>query len=70
MRMLELFSGTGRLATAFRERGWETVTLDGGRAADINCDITDWDYSELSGHKRKHGASETFTVLRESAPPL
>ena len=47
MRMLELFSGAGRLAAAFRERGWETVTLDSGCAADISCDITDWDYSEM-----------------------
>ena len=47
MRMLELFSGTGRLAAAFRERGWETVTLDSGCVADINCDILEWDYSEV-----------------------
>ena len=45
MRMLELFSGTGRLALAFRERGWETVTLDSQCEADINCDILKWDYS-------------------------
>jgi len=45
--MLELFSGAGRLAAAFRERGWETVTLDSRCAADIGCDITDWDYSEM-----------------------
>ena len=45
--MLELFSGTGRLAAEFRERGWETVTLDSGCEADIRCDITDWDYSDM-----------------------
>jgi len=45
--MLELFSGTARLAAAFRERGWETVTLDSGCNADINCDILVWDYSEV-----------------------
>ena len=49
MRMLELFSGTGRLAAAFRERGWFTVTLDSSErcGADICCDILDWDYSEV-----------------------
>jgi len=47
MRMLELFSGTGRLAAAFRERGWETVTLDSHCDADIKCDILRWDYSHM-----------------------
>jgi len=49
MRMLELFSGTGRLAAAFREHGWETVTLDSSSHcdADIRCDILQWDYSHM-----------------------
>ena len=47
MRMLELFSGTGRLAAAFREHGWETVTLDSHCDADIRCDILRWDYSHM-----------------------
>ena len=43
--MLELFSGTGTLAMAFKELGWETVTLDADKrhCADICCDITEWD---------------------------
>ena len=47
--MLELFSGSGRLAAAFRERGWETVTLDSSSHcdADIECDILRWDYSHM-----------------------
>ena len=47
MRILELFSGTGRLAAAFRERGWDTVTLDSRCDADIKCDILRWDYSHM-----------------------
>jgi len=45
--MLELFSGTGRLAAAFRECGWETVTLDSECTADIRRDILEWEYSEV-----------------------
>ena len=41
MRLLELFSGSGRLSAAFRELGWETVTLDSHCDADIRCDILD-----------------------------
>ena len=54
MRMLELFSGTGRLAAAFRESGWETVTLDSGCDADICCDILDWDYSDVQPFDHVH----------------
>ena len=54
MRMLELFSGTGRLAAAFRERGWETVTLDSNRDADVCCDILDWDYSDVQPFDHVH----------------
>ena len=52
--MLELFSGTGRLAAAFRERGWETVTLDSHCDADIKCDILRWDYSEMQRFDHVH----------------
>ena len=47
--MLEMFSGAGRLARAFGELGWETVTLDSSErcGADICCTIIDWDYSEM-----------------------
>lgn len=39
MRMLELFSGTGRMAAAFRERGYRTLTVDAFEQADIKKDI-------------------------------
>ena len=52
--MLELFSGTGRLAAAFRERGWETVTLDSQCEADIRCDILHWDYSNIQQFDHVH----------------
>ena len=54
MRMMELFSGTGRLAAAFRERGWETVTLDSNRDADIRCDVLEWDYSDVQPFDHVH----------------
>ena len=38
MKTLELFSGTGVLAAAFRERGHETLTVDWSRDGD-NPDI-------------------------------
>ena len=53
MRMLELFSGTGRLAAAFRELGWETVTLDSQCKADINCEFS-------NGTTRMCNRSTTF----------
>ena len=39
MRMLELFSGSGNMAKAFREKGYETLTVDIHTVADINDDI-------------------------------
>ena len=52
--MLELFSGTGRLAAAFREKGWEMVTLDSECEADIRCDILHWDYSDVQPFDHVH----------------
>ena len=54
MRLLELFSGSGRLSAAFRELGWETVTLDSHCAADIRCDILEWDYSDIEPFDHVH----------------
>jgi len=54
MRLLELFSGSGRLSAAFRELGWETVTLDSHCAADIRCDILEWDYSDVQPFDHVH----------------
>ena len=46
MRLLELFSGTGSMGRAFRERGWDVLSLDiaAGRHQ-IRMDIMDWDYT-------------------------
>ena len=44
MRLLELFAGTGSVGEAFRERGWEVVSLDRDMDADLRMDIMDWDY--------------------------
>lgn len=38
MRMLEVFSGSGRMASAFRAKGWKTMTIDLTCPADLNQD--------------------------------
>ena len=45
-RLLELFSGTGSIGRAFREQGWEVVSvdLDPKAGATITGDVMDWDY--------------------------
>ena len=37
--MLELFSGTGRMAQAFRDKGWIAKTIDNYYPADLQADI-------------------------------
>ena len=44
MKLLNLFSGTGSLSKAARQRGWETTDLDADPKcqADSVTDIMDW----------------------------
>jgi len=52
-RALELFSGSGSVGRAFKEQGWEVVSLDIDRkcGAMITCDIRKWEYSQYPrGH--------------------
>ncbi len=43
--LLELFSGTGSIGKAFKEAGWEVLSLDcnPSTSADIICNILDWE---------------------------
>lgn len=41
MRMLEIFSGTCRMAEAFKKRGWDVKTIDIEYPADLNADVRD-----------------------------
>ena len=47
--MIELWSGTGRMAEAFQELGYKTVTLDSNPdlSPDIVGDIMDWDKARM-----------------------
>jgi len=52
MNMLDLFAGTGSISKIFKERGWNTISLDRDLPADINIDILNWDYKKQ--FKPKH----------------
>jgi hypothetical protein len=62
-RLLDLFSVTVSTAEAFKEQGFEVITLDFNAKyrPDILVDILDWDYE-------KEFSSGYFTLLQ--FPPL
>ena len=45
-RLLELFAGTGSIGRAFREVGWDVVSLDIDPKTDatFHCDVRDFDF--------------------------
>ena len=51
--LLELFSGTGSIGTAFRARGWDVISLDldPQANADIRKNVLEFDVSELQGRE-------------------
>ncbi len=53
MRLLELFSGTGSIGSAFASVGWDVISLDSDPKAEatIHGDILTWDHTTFpSGH--------------------
>ena len=61
-RLLELFSGTGSIGKAFREAGWEVVSLDMDlkAGATITADFMGWDWTQF--------ASKYFDCIWASPP--
>lgn len=49
--LLELFSGTGSVGRAFRDLGWEVISVDNDPKANATfcCDVATWDCSCLLG---------------------
>ena len=47
MKLLDMFSGTGSVGTVAKDMGWDVVSLD-LKGADINCDILQWKYKNIS----------------------
>ena len=44
MKILELFAGTGSVGSVLKSRGHTVVSLGKDMAADIKCDIMEWDF--------------------------
>ena len=49
MRALDLFTGTGSIASVLRDKGWEVLTLDNDplTAPDFLTDIRQWDFTQF-----------------------
>ena len=60
MRILELFAGTGSVGNVARQMGFDVVSLDRDMAAEIQCDVMDWDFRE---YETKH-----FDIIWASPP--
>ena len=60
MRILELFAGTGSVGNVARQMRFDVVSLDRDMAAEIQCDVMDWDFRE---YETKH-----FDIIWASPP--
>ena len=67
MRLLELFSGTGSIGRAFRDRGWEVVSVDLEPRFEptICCDVMELDEASL-GHFDMVWASPVCTEYSQA----
>jgi len=69
VKLLELFSGTHSVGKVCKEKGWNVLSVDIDGRADINIDITKWDYKKdyMEGEFDIIWASppcHTFSALR------
>ena len=74
-RLLELFSGTGSVGKAFKQIGWEVVTVDSSDdfKPDFLSDVLDWDHTVFPpGHFEVVHASPPctqYSCARTRGPP-